>query len=192
MVVEPDSEARIRPGKEERAAAIWATRSHAHHNADFRFNSQSLGVAYTESPSLGGASWPNLVFGDLNHEIVFTLWGSSTLGVLCYWWHATKQQSGRGRMPITTLESLATLDPSELDEVQLEAAVQLFEDIKYQPTLPFNEAYHDPVRQELDRRFITEVLALDPSILEAVDLLRRKLCAEPTIHGGKVSRAKVQ
>lgn len=61
--------------------------------------------------------------------------------------------------------------------------------MKHRPMLPFNEADHDPVRQELDRRLITEVLGLGPNVLEAVDLLRRKLCAEPSVHGGKISSA---
>jgi hypothetical protein len=185
MAVEPDSECRVRQGMEDRAAKIWATRSHAHHNADFRFNSQSLAVALTEMLTLGGRSWPNVVFDDTSHEIAFTLWSNSTLGCFCYWWHSSRQNPGRGVIPITALETLPTLDARKFDQEQLEAAVRLFEDMKYQPMLAFNEADHDPVRQELDRRLLTEVLRLDFGILEAVDLLRRKLCAEPSVHGGK-------
>jgi hypothetical protein len=185
MVVEPDSEGRIRTGKEARAAEIWARRSHAHHNRDFRFNSQSLAVSFTESLSLGGRSWPNVIFGVASQEIAFTVWCNSTLGIFCYWWHATKSQSGRGSIPMTSLETLPTLDVRRLDQQQLEAATQIFNDMKSQPMLPFNEADHDPVRQELDRRLTTEVLRLDFNALDAVDLLRRKLCVEPSIHGGK-------
>ena len=47
MVVAPDSEGRVKQGRENRAAEIWETRSHAHHNRDFRFNSQPLAVAFT-------------------------------------------------------------------------------------------------------------------------------------------------
>ena len=43
LVVAPDSEGRVKPGRESRAGEIWNTRSNAHHNADFRFNSQPLG-----------------------------------------------------------------------------------------------------------------------------------------------------
>lgn len=189
MIVEPDSEVIVRLGKENRASEIWDTRSHTHHNADLRFNSQSLAVAFTERQSLGGRSWPNVVFENPSHEIVFALWSNSTLGLFCYWWHSTKQDSGRGMVPITALESLPTLDPRQLDNEQLDAAIRLFEDTKYLQMLPVNETDHDPVRQELDRRLLTEVLRLDSALLEPMDLLRRKLCAEPTIHGGKISRA---
>ena len=54
MVVAPDSEGRVKPGREQRAAEIWDTRSHAHHNRDFRFNSQPLAVAFTENRDYRG------------------------------------------------------------------------------------------------------------------------------------------
>ena len=62
MVVDPDSEGRIMQGRTDRAEVIWNTRSHSHHNRDFRFNSQPLGVAFTEARTIGGTSWPNVVF----------------------------------------------------------------------------------------------------------------------------------
>ncbi len=195
LLVEPDSEARVRAGKEQRASQIWATKSHAHHNRDLQFNSQSLAVAFTEQPTLGGRSWPNLVFNDQHREIAFTLWGNSTLGLLCYWWHATKEQSGRGVMPRTQAATLPTLDVQELDDQQLAAAVAIFNDLKHQAMLPFNQAHEDSVRQLLDRRLISEVLRLDASVLEPLALLRAKLCAEPSVHGGKgrgKGRARLQ
>jgi hypothetical protein len=174
MIVVPDSEGKVRIGREERAAEIWATRSHAHHNADLRFNSQALAVAYTEQPTLGGRSWPNLVFKNINEEIKFTLWGNSTLGFLCYWWHSTKEDAGRGIMPRLQAATMATLDSSKLSEKQIRAAIAIFGDMKQREMLPFNEADHDPVRQELDRRLVTEVLGLDAGILGPLDLLRQK------------------
>ena len=95
-------------------------------------------------------------------------------------------------LTITALEDLPTLDVRKLNESQLGAATVLFEDIEYRRMLPFNEATHDLVRQELDYRLLTDVLDFDPSGLEAVELLRRKLCDEPSVHGGKKSRAAMQ
>ena len=54
MIVAPDSEGRISLGMEDLAAEIWDTRSHAHHNRDFRFNSQPLAAAFTETRTIGG------------------------------------------------------------------------------------------------------------------------------------------
>lgn len=51
--------------------------------------------------------------------------------------------------------------------------------------LPANEAYRDKVRQELDRRILTEVLDLEDTILEQLDTLRFQWCEEPTVVGGK-------
>lgn len=189
LIVEPDSQALVRTGKERRAAEIWETRSRLHHNRDLRFNSQSLSLAYTQTPTLGGRSWPNLILTDARHEMALALWGNSTLGLLCYWWHATKEQSGRGVMPRTQAAGMPALDVSTLDDRQLLDAATIFEDLKQARLLPFNEAYHDEVRQELDRRLITELLRLDASVLEPLTLLRKKLCSEPSIHGGKKSSA---
>ncbi len=80
MVVDPDSEGRVKIGRESRAAEIWDTRSHAHHNRDFRFNSQPLAVAFTETQTIGGRAWPNVNFADRVHEIAYTLWCNTTLG----------------------------------------------------------------------------------------------------------------
>ena len=77
MVVAPDSEGHVKPGKEQRANVIWETRSHAHHNADYRFNSQPLAVAFTELRTIGGRAWKNLKFDDRAHEIAYTLWGNT-------------------------------------------------------------------------------------------------------------------
>ena len=51
--------------------------------------------------------------------------------------------------------------------------------------LPANEAYRDKVRQELDRRLMTQVLELDGSAVEQLGILRRQWCREPTVVGTK-------
>lgn len=67
--VEPDSHCRIRQVRgrvpaslQERAEARWATATRAHYNRDLRFNSQSIVVAMTEQPALGGRAWPAVIF----------------------------------------------------------------------------------------------------------------------------------
>ena len=185
MVVEPDSEGRVKRGRERRSGEIWNTRSHAHHNADFRFNSQPLGVAFTETQTIGGTAWKNVKFADRAHEIAYTLWGNTTLGLLCYWWHSSRQQAGRGRMPITVIRTMPTLDVTKLTPAQLAAAEAIFEDMRDVQFLPANEAYHDNSRQELDHRVLIDVLGLPTSILEPLDMLRLGWCSEPSVHGGK-------
>ena len=185
MVVAPDSEGRISAGMETLAAEIWDTRSHAHHNRDFQFNSQPLTVAFTETQTIGGRAWPNVKFEGRAHEVAYTLWGNSTLGLLCYWWHSSRQQAGRGSMPITAIRSMPTLDVTKLTQAQLDTAGEIFEDMKSAQFLPANEAYRDNTRKELDYRVLIDMLGLPGSLLEPLDLLRMKWCSEPSVHGGK-------
>ncbi len=185
LVVAPDSEGRVKLGRESRAAEIWGTRSHAHHSADFRFNSQPLAVAFTERRTIGGTAWKNVRCDEQVHEIAYSLWGNSTLGLLCYWWHSTRQQAGRGRMPISAIRTMPTLDVTRLTPRQLETAAGIFDDMRERTFLPANESYHDTTRQELDHRVLIEMLELPESVLEPLDLLRYKWCSEPSVHGGK-------
>ena len=185
MVVAPDSEGRVKQGREQRADEIWGTRSHTHHNRDFRFNSQPLTVAFTENRTIGGRAWPNVKFDSRAHEIAYTLWGNTTLGLLCYWWHSSRQQAGRGSMPITAIRSMPTLDVTKMTQAQLEIAEEIFGDMQDAQFLPANEAYRDNTRKELDHRVLTDMLGLSESVLEPLDLLRLKWCSEPSVHGGK-------
>ena len=58
--------------------------------------------------------------------------------------------------------------------------------------LPFNQMDEDEVRHELDRRLLSEVLSFaeetHPEVHTGIHRLRERLCAEPSIHGGKQSR----
>ena len=185
LVVAPDSEGRVKSGRGDRASVIWNTRSHTHHNADFRFNSQPLGVAFTENRSIGGRAWPNITYESRDLEVVHCLWGNTTLGIICYWWHSSRQQTGRGVMPTTAIRTMPTLDVTKLSQDQLSIAEQIFEDMRDREFLPANEAYRDDSRKELDRRVLVDLLGLPESILEPLDLLRLKWCSEPSVHGGK-------
>ena len=185
LVVAPDSEGRVKPGKEERADEIWETRSHAHHNRDFRFNSQPLAVAFTDQPTIGGRGWPNVKFSQREHEVAYALWGNTTLGLLCYWWHSSRQQAGRGSMPVSAIRTMPTLDVTQLSPGQLATAEAIFDDMRERKFLPANEAYRDKSREELDYRVLLEILGLPERVMEPLAVLRNKWCLEPSVHGGK-------
>ena len=55
-----------------------------------------------------------------------------------------------------------------------------------------NQMREDVVRQELDRRLLSEVLGISedmhPDVHVGLHRLRERLCAEPSIHGGKKSK----
>ena len=124
-------------------------------------------------------------FDDRAQEVAYTLWGNTTLGLLCYWWHSSRQQSGRGSMPISAIRTMPTLDVTKLTQAQLDMAEEIFEDMKNSQFLPANEGYHDSSRQELDYRVLIDMLGLPATVIEPLDLLRLKWCSEPSVHGGK-------
>ena len=198
LVIEPDSEGQIKfslTGHQteikENAERIWGTATRTHYNLDLQFNSQSTVVAMTERPCIGGMAWPSVILQRQEHEYAFALWCNSTLGLLMHWWTANKTQSGRGRISITGVPRIPALDVRALTPAQHEAAREAFEGLRGERFLPFDQIDEDPARTELDRRLLLGVLGLPSALCEEggpMALLRRKLAAEPQIHGGKRTR----
>ena len=185
LVCEPDLRLEVRKGMERRAAEAWQTASRAHMNLDFRFNSQPLAGAFTASQSIGGRAWPNILFNDSRFDYVFSLWLNCTLGLLSYWWHSSRQQSGRGITTISAIGSLPVLDFRELSDSQLATAERIFDEFRDKEFMPAYLADADPSRDLLDRRVIVDLLGFDEDTYLAVRRLAQKWCAEPSVHGGK-------
>ena len=189
LVVAPDSEGRVRQGRQDRALDVWATASRLHFNRDFRLNSQSLAACLTQEQSIGGRAWPNFTIeGDSRREETLALWSNTTLGLISFWWVASRQQQGRAILTISGIPSLPVLDVREFDARQLGIAKQIFENFRDWMFLPANEAYRDDTRKALDRAVLCELLGLPESILEPLGVLRLQWCSEPTVHGGKSTR----
>ena len=185
IVCEPDSQLTVRRGMEEKATAVWTRASRAHLNLEFRFNSQPLAVALTQRESIGGAAWPNITFNDGRYDYVLVLWGNSSLGLLSFWWHANRQQDGRGRTTITALETLPILDLRALTDDQLTTARDIFDDFRHRDLKPAYLADADENRAHLDRRVICDLLGFNEDVYAGVRLVAAKWCAEPSVHGGK-------
>ena len=185
IVCLPDSQLQVKPGKEKRAAEVWATASRTHINRDFRFNSQPLASAFTESPSIGGRAWPNVVLDNQKSEYAFSIWFNSSIGLLSFWWHANRQVAGRGTITISSAESLPVLDFRTLSAGQLAKSQEIFEEFRDKELMPAYLANADPNRALLDRRVICDLLDFDEDIYQGVRRLAAKWCAEPSVHGGK-------
>ncbi|MYG04460.1 MAG: hypothetical protein F4041_16000 [Acidobacteriia bacterium] len=194
FVVLPDSCGDPRPDDEPRAIERWnSAASRLHTNLDFQLNSQSLAMCLTPEKCLGGRAWPNVIPHESRYDIPLLLWANSTLGMILFWWHGTRQQQGRACITVTKLPGLPVLDPRTLMEDQAGRCRGIFEDFKDKPLLPANEAYRDETRKALDRDLlfgVTSVLQLDPGLEEGLELLRKQWCAEPSVHGGKATRIK--
>ena len=171
-----------------KVASIWNTASHCHFNRDFRFNSQSTGMQFTSRKTIGGHAWLSIRLSSVDQEKALVLWANTSLGLLLHWWHANKQQSGRGRIGKSMLHTLPILDVTDLEPRLLAEAVKLFDAMSEQPLLPLHELDRDPIRRELDEAFARNVLRLSEPILASggpLELLRMKLSQEPSIRGSK-------
>ncbi len=192
MTVSPDAHALPRPNKEDKRNDIMKVNSRVHYNQSMRFNANALAVMFTEQKTIGINTLPNVAFDDDIYEYAWALWGNSTLGLLCHWMQCGKQQQGRGILGKRTLRSLPTLDVTRLGRAELETAARIFKALKHHRMRPFNEMVSDTVRQALDSRLLSDVLGFTasayPEVHKGLALLRKKLCAEPSIDGGKKSR----
>ena len=188
LMVEPDTEGRVRQGCDAKAFDVWETATRLHLTLDFRLNSQSLAACLTPERSVGGRAWPNFRLTDTAGEEAVALWANTTLGLISFWWTGGRQQQGRSIMTITQLPHLPTLDVRRLSREQIDHSHRIFADFRDHEFLPANEAYRDPARQALDQAVLIDLLGLPESILEPLALLRRQWCAEPTVHGGKSTR----
>ena len=185
IVCDSDCQLLVRQGLEEKAAEVWDTASRSHLNLDFTFGSQALAVAFTDMESIGGRVWPNVIFSDKRYDYVFSVWGNSTLGLLSYWWHSSRQQSSKAGMTIRSAVSLSVLDLRSLTNEQLRTAEAIFNDFRDKDLKPAYLADADPNRALLDRRVICDLLGFDEDTYAAVRRLAAKWCAEPSVHGGK-------
>ncbi|MCE2473716.1 MAG: hypothetical protein J4G18_17805, partial [Anaerolineae bacterium] len=173
---------------DKEVANVFATASRCHSNLDFRFNSQSTAMQFTSRKTIGGRAWISILLPSEDHEKALVLWGNTLLAMLMFWWHSSRQQPGRGVITKTTLATLPILDVTALSAAQLQRAAQIFDETCKLPLKPLHELDIDENRKTLDRRFYGEVLGLPDSMLAdggPLDILRQKLCSEPSIRGSK-------
>ena len=184
LVVQPDTQGRVRQGYDAKALAVWKTVTRLHFNLDFRLNSQSLAACMTPAKAIGGVAWPNFLLPEAGWEFPAVLWANTTLGLVSFWFRGTRQHRGRARLTIKTLPSLPTLDVRFLSPSQIEQAEGIFDEFSSRNFLPAHQAHQDETRRDLDRAVLIDLLGLDPEILEPLDILRHQWCREPSVHGG--------
>ncbi len=186
MTVSPDSQGQARQGCDGRATKTWkATASRLHFSLDFSLASQSLAACLTPDLSIGGRAWPNFLCTEPRWETPLVLWANTIFGLVSMWWTGSRQQTGRAILTISRLETLVTLDARHLTKAQLDRAEVIFDDFQNRELLPASQAWKDDARQALDRAVLVDLLELPEDILEPLDLLRKKWCAEPSVHGGR-------
>ena len=126
-----------------------------------------------------------MIFDDHRFDYVFVVWGNSTLGLLSWWWHSSRQQSSKAGITIRSAETLPVLDFRTLSNEQLAKAEKIFKEFRDKDLMPAYLADADPNRALLDRRVVCDLLGFDESVYQGVRRLSEKWCAEPSVHGGK-------
>ena len=193
LIVRPDGQGMPRGGCATRAKALWhRTASRLHFTLGFRLNSQPLAACLTPDLALGGAAWPNYLLDREEWEIPVALWANTTLGLMSFWRCGSRQQAGRAIMTITRLPKVLTIDPRDFNPDQIDLCTEMFDLFKERDFLPANEAWRDPVRQDLDRAMLVDVLGCAESVLRSLTVLRNQWCEEPSVHGGKPTRPHLQ
>ena len=196
LVFEADREGLPRQAKtaedqtrvDEKVFEVFETASHCHSNLDFGFNGQSTAMQFTQRKTIGGRAWISIQLPTIDQEKALVLWGNTSLGLLMFWWHSSKQHPGRGILTKTTLATLPILDITALTPNQLQTAAEIFDDACQLPLKPLHELHIDDNRKLIDRLFYSEVLGLPDSLLAdkgPLDILRTKLSQEPSIRGSK-------
>ena len=182
---EPDAEAEPRPGEtKERIDRALKTASRVHINCELRNTSQALPASYLEKPALGGRAWPSILLVE-KHEKAFVLWHNATLGIVCHWASAGHQHSGRSQTTVNSIPTIPTLDLNKLSGAQLAEMDGAFDALRAERLDRVMNLWKDETRIQIDGK-VLEILGIDADL----NVLRRRLCREPTIHGeGKLDPA---
>ena len=151
---------------------------------EFRTTTQKVAAVLTEPSALGVRSWVTVVMQNPQpgKEETLCLWLNSTLGLLTRIVHGNRPYLGRSGLTHELAKTLPILNVDELTESQLDAARNIFEDLKMKGLQAAMNLAKDSVRQTIDARLAREVLGVEPSNLEKV---AEMLALEPRVHGGK-------
>ena len=180
MVLEPNGMAVPKTcAKKEDVVRVAATATRLHVNRACRYTSQRVLFPYTTKPTLASAVFPSFNMQP-ECEKAMTVWGNSTLGILCFWIHAGKQQLGRGRASRTSMENMKVLNVPKLRKPTIKKLDKIFDKYCKREFLPMNLCYKDKNRMDMD----TEMLSV-LGINEPIDDIRIRFCREPLFRGGR-------
>ena len=184
MTLETGANARLWPraGKDPtRQAEMLARASRLQLAAELRHAPQRLAAVLTERAALGVRSWITLSPKQPAHgkEEALCLWLNGTLGLILRIAHANRPYLGRSGIPHELAKRLPVLDVDRLAEEQLTAACRLFGDLRRKALQGFAGLCSDPIRRELDHRFLNEVLGYPAE--SQIDGVAEMLNGEPTL-----------
>lgn len=181
MVIPPDASLEPRPDyNDKQVRRVWESATRLHMNIEARTTSQCLLAAYVRDPVVGGTAWPSVII-DSEYEKILAVWCNSTLGILCRWDMSNRQQKGRVRVSRSTILDFPVLDVRNLSKKQHQQFNTIFDEFAERRFDRIMNLWKDPVRIEMDDSML-EVLGVEVDL----DEIRKRLCAEPSVNGGKV------
>ena len=191
LLVQPDSQAVPRLGMEKQANEYWKMYStRLCFNQDFRLTSQRLAACVTTETVIGGRGWPAFICKDQRWNEPIVLWMNTTIGLISFWLKGTRQQSGRSCLAGRSLDELTIYNVKSLSDRQFAQARRIFNKFAKLDMLQANCAFRDPVRIDLDKAVLVDLLGLPVEIMESLELLRKKWCHEPSLHLSEKARTE--
>ncbi len=180
LIVPPDQKLKPKSdATDEHIDSIWKTASIVHMNIGPDFTSNSLIAAYVSKKSVGGRVWPSIIM-DRKYEKPFVAWCNSSIGVLCFWSLAGKQQLGRGAMSRTNIQDLPIPDFTKMNKTTLGVLSDIFDRFCNMELDRMKNLWKDKVRIAMDKE-IVNVMGMNIEL----DDIRVRFCMEPSISGGK-------
>lgn len=168
------------PGQVEKA---WASSGRVIIATHWQFDAQPCVAGYVERDVLGGASFPNFNLYCSDHEKPFVVWQNSVLGALCFWFHSTLQQTGRGIVSKDLRKTMPVLDFSALGRDKLKLLGRLFDRYADKQLFSLDKLEADGNRRSMDEdlaRILFDGREAD-AVCSALDWLYGALSSEPTV-----------
>ena len=185
IVLEPDAMAVPKKNASVIQIELVAkTATHLHVNRTCRYTSQAVLFPYTIRATLGSRAFPSFQ-ADVLQSKALAVWGNSSLGIICFWTHAGKQQSGRGNATRTSMASMPVLDVWNMDKYTLSEIKRIFDDHAHDELLPMNMCYADTNRIMIDDELL-RVLGINGGLRDHMDDIRQRFCREPVVRCGRV------
>ena len=170
----------------EEAERMRATAGHFHLARNLRMNAQTIAVAYTEEPCMGGRSWTTLHAADGVAEAV-ALYLNSTFGMLVRIGYGQSTDPGRATIQVRAIPSHPVPDFGEDSDAGRNArriAAEHFERLRLLPLKRIVLSAMDDNRAEIDR-VVAQMLGFpsNDATEQMLDSWRRLMCRQPVVHG---------
>ena len=159
---------------------VLKTATRVHINCTCNYTSQSLLYIYLKKKTLGSRVFPSFSV-PTQYEKALSLWGNSTLGILCFWIHSARQQMAKGNATRTSMKYMPVLDFSKLNKDQLKKLNIAFDKYSRRKLCPINLLYKDKTRIAIDDEILSVL-----GVSDSIDEIRLKFCNEPYNRAGRI------